>query len=66
MTLALVALFLGGCAVGAFVTVLVLIAVDARRYGYRPVPAVDGARRGIRAGLFRSIHRPDRRQLTRE
>lgn len=61
--IALLGLFVAGALAGAFGTVLVLVAVDARRYGIWPRPAMHGARRRIRAGLYRPVSRPHRKQL---
>lgn len=54
-----------GLFAGMFGTVLVLVAVDARRYGYRRVPLAAGARRGLRPAVFRSVERPAGTELER-
>lgn len=42
-----------GFLAGMFVTLIVLVAVDAWRYGRRRRPALDAARHGTRDGLLR-------------
>lgn len=53
-------IFAAGTCLGVFCTVLVLVAVDARRYEHAPRrrPALDAARHGARAGLVRISERP--------